>query len=170
MAGIRRPVPERHRFPLAIDWLRDARAPGTLPGTKRTYPWVVPMLDQAAALAAEPAETFVLHGDLHHDNILSATREPWLAIDPHGVVGDPAWEIAPYLFNHLPNDHDLWRKVIRRRTDQLAEALSLDRRRVYLWSAVRALQSSFWSFHDGPSDDFLWDEGVICAEELAKGP
>jgi streptomycin 6-kinase len=37
---------------------------------------------------------FVLHGDLHHDNVLRAGREPWLAIDPHGVVGDPGTSSA----------------------------------------------------------------------------
>src|SRR3712207_7697305 len=31
-------------------------------------------------------------GDFHHDNVLAARREPWLAIDPKGVVGEPAYD------------------------------------------------------------------------------
>ena len=56
------------------------------------------LVDRAARLfdelcATAPARV-VLHGDLHHGNILRADREPWLAIDPHGVIGDPGYEIA----------------------------------------------------------------------------
>jgi len=35
-------------------------------------------------------EATLLHGDLHHDNILAAERQPWLALDPKGLVGEPA--------------------------------------------------------------------------------
>jgi streptomycin 6-kinase len=54
------------------------------------------LLEEAETLFAElnasMAEPFLLHGDLHHENILAAEREPWLAIDPKGVVGEPARE------------------------------------------------------------------------------
>ena len=53
----------------------------------------------------------MLHGDLHHDNVLRARREPWLAIDPHGVVGDPGWgddyELAFALTQQLGECKDL---------------------------------------------------------------
>ncbi|MGW3341908.1 aminoglycoside phosphotransferase family protein [Nonomuraea rubra] len=34
----------------------------------------------------------LLHGDLHPRNVLRADREPWLAVDPKGYVGDPAYD------------------------------------------------------------------------------
>ena len=40
-----------------------------------------------------------MHGDLHHDNIVSAQREPWLVIDPKGLVGDPGYETGPFINN-----------------------------------------------------------------------
>jgi len=43
----------------------------------------------------------VLHGDLHHDNILRAAREPWLAIDPKGRVGEPICEYAALVRNPI---------------------------------------------------------------------
>ncbi len=49
-------------------------------------------------LASAPHER-VLHGDLHHDNIVSAQRAPWLAIDPKGVVGDPGFETGALMNN-----------------------------------------------------------------------
>ena len=39
-------------------------------------------LDVLPALAASQGEQVLLHQDLHGDNVLSAQREPWLAIDP----------------------------------------------------------------------------------------
>ncbi|ROS72298.1 streptomycin 6-kinase/streptomycin 6-kinase [Curtobacterium sp. PhB130] len=36
--------------------------------------------------------TTMLHGDLHFGNVLSAEREPWLAIDPKGWRGSAAYD------------------------------------------------------------------------------
>ena len=41
----------------------------------------------------------LLHGDLHHDNILTATREPYLAIDPKGLVGNRAYDVTAAMLN-----------------------------------------------------------------------
>ena len=57
-------------------------------------------------LCATATDRVVLHGDLHHDNILRADREPWLAIDPHGVVGDPGYEVGALLYNPDPDRRD----------------------------------------------------------------
>src|SRR5438067_1309862 len=55
-----------------------------------------------AALLATQVAPVLLHGDLHHENILAAARQPWLAIDPKGVVGEPAYEAGALLRNPLP--------------------------------------------------------------------
>ncbi|MEU6747281.1 aminoglycoside phosphotransferase family protein [Spirillospora sp. NPDC046719] len=43
------------------------------------------------ALAADATPT-MLHGDLHYANVLKASREPWLAIDPQGRRGTAAFD------------------------------------------------------------------------------
>ena len=43
----------------------------------------------------------LLHGDLHHDNILQ-NGGSLLVIDPKGFIGDPAFEPAAYLCNPIP--------------------------------------------------------------------
>ena len=168
MRDLWRPLPPRHPFPHARDWIAAARAEGTLPAAKRELPWARAALDTAAELARDGSHEVLLHGDLHHENILAAGRSPWLAIDPKGVAGDPACEIAPFLFNNLPegDERDV-RAIVRRRSDQLADELALDRRRVYAFSAVRSFQSAFWSLRDVPRP---WRIAVVCAEELAAGP
>ena len=167
MRGLRCPPPEGHDFPRARDWLAAALAPDALPGRKREMRWIPRALDRIAEIAADAEPEYLLHGDLHHMNILSGRREPWLAIDPHGVVGDAAWEIAPFLFNNLEHIAKADRpRVIRRRADQFAEELALDRARVYAWSAVRCIQSAFWSLVDGHIDD---EWGALVAGEGLAG-
>lgn len=67
----------------------------------------------------------LLHGDLHQDNILAVAREPWLAIDPKGLVGEPAYEGGSLLRN--PQDQLLAlpdpKPLLARRVAQLADAL-----------------------------------------------
>ena len=43
-----------------------------------------------------------LHGDMHHFNVLRAGREPWLAIDPKGLAGDPCFDVCQFLRNPEP--------------------------------------------------------------------
>lgn len=55
------------------------------------------------ALMQQPHPIIPLHGDLHHQNILRSSRG-WLAIDPHGVSGDPAFDCANLFYNPLERD------------------------------------------------------------------
>ena len=97
-------------------------------------------------LCASATERVVLHGDLHHDNILRATREPWLAIDPHGIVGDPGYEVGALLFNPDPDNRDEeLTALVPSRVEQLADQLAMPVDRVRAWGFVRAVMSDVWS-------------------------
>lgn len=120
-----------------------------------------------ADLSHSMDEPVLLHGDLHHFNILSATREPWLAIDPKGVVGEAAYDVGALLRNPVP-DVLKWPnldRVLDRRVAILAEILDLDRRRVLGWGMVQAVLSAWWSYED--SDPEWWNV-LPVAEQLAK--
>jgi streptomycin 6-kinase len=95
--------------------------------------------------ASAPARV-LLHGDLHHDNILRATREPWLAIDPHGLSGDPGYEVGSLLFNPDPGDRDAaLTALVPARVEQLAAELAMPRERVVAWGFVKAVLSDVWT-------------------------
>ena len=95
--------------------------------------------------AAAPA-TVALHGDLHHDNILRATRDDWLAIDPHGLAGDPGYEIGSLLFNPDPHNRDpALTALVPRRVEQLADELAMPVERVVAWGFVKAVLSDVWT-------------------------
>ncbi|TMU97471.1 aminoglycoside phosphotransferase family protein [Streptomyces sp. DASNCL29] len=103
-----------------------------------------------AELLDEPGDR-LLHWDLHYDNILAGQREPWLAIDPEPLSGDPGFELLPALDNRWDEvlaTGDPTRAVLRR-FDLLTEALGLDRRRATGWTLGRVLQNALWDIEDG---------------------
>jgi streptomycin 6-kinase len=103
-------------------------------------------------LCASATERVVLHGDLHHDNVLLAEREPWLAIDPHGVVGDPGYEAGSMVYNPDParREEELV-ALAPARVEQLADGMGLPVERVTAWAFVKAVLSDVWSAEDGTS-------------------
>jgi streptomycin 6-kinase len=105
-------------------------------------------------LCASATERVILHGDLHHDNILRATREPWLAIDPHGIVGDPGYEVGSLLFNPDPDNRDeALTALVPARVEQLADELAMPIERVVAWGFVKAVMSDVWTVEDSPGAD-----------------
>ncbi|WP_406007396.1 aminoglycoside phosphotransferase family protein [Streptomyces sp. NBC_00637] len=90
----------------------------------------------------------LVHGDLHARNILRADREPWLAVDPKGWAGDPAYDggtlLKPLIFGHVMRhgEGDL-RRVAHRILDHFAEAAGLDRERTRRWAQFHLVQAAF---------------------------
>lgn len=111
-------------------------------------------VDAALATVHELARTqpdLMLHGDFHARNILRAEREPWLAVDPKGCAGDPAYDGGSLLKARVPallEAPDLGRAV-HRLLDVYAEAAELDRERVRRWSQLHAVQAAFWGRRHG---------------------
>ncbi|MEU8763663.1 aminoglycoside phosphotransferase family protein [Streptomyces sp. NPDC048659] len=111
----------------------------------------------------EPGDR-LLHWDLHYDNILAAEREPWLAIDPKPLAGDPGFDLLPALTDLWNPDpaETLWR------FDLLTERLGLDRGRARAWTLGRVLQNGLWDVEDGePALDP--DQVSIARTLLSRG-
>lgn len=177
MQQLWRPAPTDHDFPTVADWGRGfERLRAEFNG--RTGPFPAQLVDTAeqhfADLLASAAAPVLLHGDLHHDNILQAenrpTRQPWLAIDPKGVIGEPAYEVGALLRNPIPH---IWqespaslRHLQARRLDILAEMLTLDRQRLWGWSLAQAVLSVWWDYEDGEPG---WEAMLYLAAELHSG-
>ncbi|WP_055703296.1 aminoglycoside phosphotransferase family protein [Streptomyces silaceus] len=94
----------------------------------------------------EPGDR-MLHWDLHFENVMAGGREPWLAIDPKPLAGDPGFDLWPALNNRFEPDDVLWR------FDAMTEVLGLDRERARAWTLGRVLQNALWEIEDGRSLD-----------------
>jgi len=171
-------APPSGGFPTVTDWgeafgkLR-ARHDGT------TGPLPADLFERGEALYGELVATqrdpILLHGDLHHFNILSAQREPWLIIDPHGVIGEPAFEVGPWLRNTVgspngPHAHLYLlnqpnaRSVLDRRLNDFAELLGIERDRLRDWGIAFSMLSACWSNESGHRAG--WEQAVGVAEHL----
>ncbi|MCE7009641.1 aminoglycoside phosphotransferase family protein [Kibdelosporangium philippinense] len=118
-------------------------------------------------LLSEPGDR-LLHWDLQYDNVLAADREPWLAIDPKPLVGDPGFDIMPALDNRwdeMVATGDVTKAVLKR-FDLMTEALGIDRERAAGWTLGRALQNSLWDVEDG--EDALQPMQIAIAEAVTS--
>lgn len=170
MRQLWRPAPADDPFPTIADWAHGlARLRAEFDGGVGPFPRR--LVEQAEALFAEllpsQAASVLLHGDLHHDNILSATRAPWLALDPKGLIGEPAYEVGSLLRNPMPYLL-AWPDVARildRRVAQLADELGLDKARLRGWGIAQAVLSGWWSYEDHGHG---WEGALRIAELLAE--
>ena len=141
-----------HRFHDIWEWMQGLERLRSAFGGG-TGPFPADLVERAEALLATPSgEKAVLHGDLHHYNILSAGREPWLAIDPKGIVGEPEYEAAAFLRNNLLDQPEP-RSVLSARIDQLADEAGLDRERMIGWGLADRVLSAWWSFEESGRAD-----------------
>jgi streptomycin 6-kinase len=122
-------------------WARDFDAlPRNAPIPRR-------LVEQAASLTrdltADPAgASVVLHGDLHYERVLAADREPWLAIAPRPLKGDPHYELAPMLWNRWDELSGRIRDGVRTRLRTLVDVAGLDEERARAWTIVRVVHEA----------------------------
>jgi streptomycin 6-kinase len=101
-------------------------------------------------LCDSQSRTRLLHGDLHHYNVLFDSQRGWLAIDPKGVIGELEYEIGAALRNPYEKPGLLAEQsTITKRVDRFASRLNLDAGRVLAWAFGQAVLSAAWAVEDG---------------------
>jgi streptomycin 6-kinase len=121
----------------------------------------------ARELLAEPEEVVVLHGDLHHGNVLDFGTRGWLAIDPKGLVGERGFDYANLFCNPDLASATAPGRLARQAT-VVAEAAGLDRPRLLRWILAWAGLSAAWLLEDGEAPGIPLEVANIAATELAS--
>lgn len=117
-------------------------------------PLPLELLDEACAVATllgPAASERLVHYDLHDDNILAGTREPWLAIDPKVIAGDPEYGVAQLLWCRL--DELDGPAELQRRLAAICAVAELDLQRTIAWSLVRCVDYWLWGLSVGLTED-----------------
>lgn len=94
-------------------------------------------------LVVSQGKLCVLHGDLHHDNILLDKTRGWVAIDPKGFMGERAVDVVAYLKNPAEGDFSLG-SVFEQRIAYIASTLGLDTKRIAAWTFAMTVLSCLW--------------------------
>lgn len=107
-------------------------------------------------LLVTTTEPVLLHGDLHHDNILQ-NGDDWIVIDPKGVIGEPAYEVAAFIRNPVPELLALKHaaSVISHRITRFAEILEIPERWILDWCFVQAVLAWAWALDDGCDESYF---------------
>ncbi|MEU5695634.1 aminoglycoside phosphotransferase family protein [Actinosynnema sp. NPDC020468] len=129
----------------ALGWAEDVPPHAARLGSPLPARVVDAAVANARELAADQPATLV-HGDLHLGNVMTGRGE-LLAVDPTGLVGDPAFELLPLLRGDWPaiaaEPHP--GRAVDRRIAEFADAAETDRDRVRRWTQARAAESALWS-------------------------
>jgi streptomycin 6-kinase len=108
---------------------------------------------------------FLLHGDLHHGNILFSKSSGWTAIDPKGLIGEREYDCIQFTLNEW-SKWDVPIELLRYRIKTMASLLSLSYERLIRYGFCHSVLSACWSVEDGMDE---WKTGVSVArlfEEL----
>nr|WP_218568379.1 aminoglycoside phosphotransferase family protein [Pseudomonas sp. H9] len=120
----------------------------------------------ASELLADPRDVAVLHGDIHHGNVLDFGQSGWLAIDPKGLYGERGFDYANILCN--PDDASaLAPGCFARRIALIAGASNIDRRRLLQWVLAWAGLSASWMLEDGAEPDSRLEVARLAASTLS---
>ncbi|MCP4419530.1 MAG: aminoglycoside/hydroxyurea antibiotic resistance kinase, partial [Chloroflexi bacterium] len=105
MNNLWRPLPVEHNFPSLADWA-DGLAELRTEFDGGTGPFNTKLVETAESLFVDLLASMntpvLLHGDLHHFNILSSGAG-WLAIERKGISGEPAYVVGALLLNPMPD-------------------------------------------------------------------
>lgn len=101
----------------------------------------------ARALLDAPQDVGVLHGDLHHDNVLDFGDRGWLAIDPKRLWGERGFDYAN-IFCNPEQAPAVAFEFFRQRVDTVVAAAQIERRRLLQWIVAWCGLSAAWWLDD----------------------
>ena len=119
----------------------------------------------AQQLLQEPRDIVVLHGDLHHGNILDGGDRGWLAIDPKRLIGERGFEFANVFCNPDLESSTAPGRLTRQAT-VVAGAAHLERDRLLKWVLAYSGLSAAWTLGDGKNPEIALAVAEIAASEL----
>ena len=134
------PMPVTDAFPTLADWLSVLDNDWEIP--RRHLRQARDLRDYLLSSTTAPV---LLHGDLHHSNII-ADGTDWLAIDPKGVIGDPAYEANCFIRNPLPEivSCPVAQEITVTRLHDFSQLLGFDPQRMLCWCYVQSIVSACW--------------------------
>ena len=170
VATMWRPVPNPAGLHPLRHWMRALFDRSPRPG--RVAPDLVQHAQEVgASLLAQSSRGCLLHGDFQHHNLLQRASGEWAIIDPKGLVGDPGFEIAAWMYNPPGvTARDDYPDLVARRVAICAEVWGIDRHELVAWAFVGAVLSVCWYDSDAAPEGLLgyFDRGARQLRTLLR--
>src|SRR5690606_16146555 len=122
----------------------------------------------ASERLADQRERVVLHGDLHHANVLDFGPRGWLAIDPKGIYGERTFEFVNLLRNP-DRETALEPGRFERQVEQVVTCAAVERRRLLRWTVAFTGLSAAWLIDDGEEPELDLAVMRLARAALAEG-
>jgi len=146
--------PTGHNLPHFSDWVasahRDARECNDLRRARPfldQFPRVLSLMEELTT-PGEPQ--LLLHGDLHHWNILLDEGRGWMAIDPKGVIGASCLEVGRFLGNALNQGNTAAEKsqILMNAIRILSDRLCQDQERIFAGALCDFVTANAWGLKE----------------------
>lgn len=108
-------------------------------------------------LVSNQTDIFLLHADLHHENILQS-NDVFKAIDPKGVIGDLSYEVGAFIRNPI-NElivHPHAEKILKNRIKKFSELLNINDKRLLEIVFIQSVLAACWSIKDNNQSFQKW--------------
>jgi streptomycin 6-kinase len=146
------PMPNpKPNLPSLQEWF-SALFDASLDTTHAYYQQLDAAASKAKNLLSDNVEPCLLHGDIHHENILLDAQRVPKFIDPKGIIGDPAYDVANMMRNPDLEGFEITKDRILRQAEIFSDILEIDKNRILEYGFVHAWLSCCWSWMDGQKD------------------
>lgn len=155
----------KHKYPKYLDWLLKVKA-----HIEKNYPShdILKHLDYTVkiydSLKVMGNDMLLLHGDLHHGNILKGDR--WTVIDPKGVMGHRSLEVGRFMLNQVHHDHGF--KNLEAMVDAFSKSLNLKRDIILKSFYMDMVLSTSWFLEDDDVNHQMIDIRLEQMEHLKE--
>ena len=152
------PPPSNHALPHFMDWLRGAFADAKScedSARARGYIEQIPRVESMMEILLEPDEPqMLLHGDLHHWNILSDADRGWMAIDPKGVIGASCLDVGRFINNAMGFGETAAekREILLEAVAVFSEVLGENEERMFAGAFCDKIMGSSWGLQQKPDE------------------
>lgn len=138
------------RYNSYLNWVKEASRSVQDHSNKQLAEGMCRAVDIAVKMFAKYPERVLLHGDLHHENIVRNVSGNYVVIDPKGVVGPPIFDIPRFLLNELDEREDsLERFHINRMIEKLSYLLGFPADDIYQLFFMEIMLANTWLYEDG---------------------
>jgi streptomycin 6-kinase len=162
----KQPVTKNAHFNSLHDWFSLFT---TLDVPRDVHPYVAKAQLFVEQLEQSKQEEYVLHGDLHHDNIVLTSETSGIAIDPKGVIGERAYEVGAFMCNpqELSKQKNI-STILIDRLDQFSKELEIDSQRLAKAIYTRIILSVCWTVQDKGNyqDDLFFADQLLLNLKL----
>lgn len=112
------------------------------------------------------SEHMLLHGDIHQDNILLGKNDEYKLIDPKGVVGDPVFDIAQFIWNEFGDEtnDDVYKKI-NYILNTFEARLKIPYRILIKCLYIQTTMCECWMVQDGSTPSF---NKINCVETILQ--